>query len=605
MLKQHIKTLDKSIKVCNNVKLLYSYWGFCMISTNIVIEEDKEPTNLPKRKTTSKPDHTHPPGEEQANSFVFSMQSIDRIKEWLEPGNFPKRDAKKLPEKNKGCSSTLGWSGIKGFNVPVQYFVLTGCTTGIVFDNSLIDAPQADFYALGSNSQVTEEIKKPLSNYPKKICHLRGKASKTLATNYACNYHTDDGSLECAETGSIAIFERNVWWKRFKPTKKATHKSYQGTIMPLNEAIVYRKKEKNPIAGLMLCSPPSPENAKKLHAILAEHPNLKLYLYRPYSPEHIMRYLDNTPALAYLNRVSQSQDNIIKLTDKIFDKAIPFGVKTNEIEKTRNHSGEISQHSSIVDHKFNGGPIVLHQSQRSEPKLTRWQKLKNWWSTLSPWKKAGLVFGFAALVAIACTGVGLGIEIAAGGTITGALFFTSAGTAITGGALAGGWATAVGAGVSVGGAAVVSTLICVAMNNSTKNMNTEQQLSTLQDVFPQISNKTTLHVTSESKIETGVAAVPIDANTVKNRDEIKTNHPRTITSETDDTSKKDAVIVPLITNSSSIAASDKNLDSTAKVFQVTGPTRTPTTTEPETPRTNVISVFSNPIPIVGLGLTPT
>jgi hypothetical protein len=159
---------------------------------------------------------------------------------------------------------------------------------------------------------------------------------------------------------------------------------------------------------------------------------------------------------------------------------------------------DLARHGTLknrkeIDEKRN----PISPSGISSSSLGRWSRIKTWWSILPWWKKALGVIGFAAIVAIACTGVGLGIEFAAGGTITGTLVFASAGATISGGILGGASATAAGASISVGGGILASILVCLGMNYATKDMKTTKPLAS-KNLSPQVTNKKNL-IISPSK----------------------------------------------------------------------------------------------------------
>jgi len=201
------------------------------------------------------------------------------------------------------------WSGARGFNTPINTFRET-IKTGVVFNARHLIVPQADFYAAVSEGCVEGETIKQTSKYPNKPVHTRnhGVITCTNQARYEKLPQEPSGKKVGVkhETGTAAVFAKNVWRKYFKPSKNRENKpSFKGAIkkdniMGLNEAIVFQSSEINPINGLLLTGGIDSVTRRPFANIMKEHSKLNLYFYDMRAGAHIMRYLDNAKARDFL-----------------------------------------------------------------------------------------------------------------------------------------------------------------------------------------------------------------------------------------------------------------------------------------------------------------
>ncbi|MFA5959675.1 MAG: hypothetical protein WC785_04095 [Tatlockia sp.] len=241
--------------------------------------------------------HERIPEQSEANWLLFSMHAAEGIEYLLK--NFPK------PGSEKGCCSSVLWSGTKGNNVPVKHF--QDVHIGIVLDPRYVAVPQADLVAFASLGQVVQEQNKEASKYGTKKGYER--VGRGFATNLARHEHLPGESKQSLyhDEGSAELFAKNIWRKYHKPK---TDKQYSldkedyinNGIMKLNEAIVFQKEAINPIAGLLIVDTPLEDTAEDLCNILRNNPNLNLYLYDRTAGEHLVRVLSNQEGIAFFQK---------------------------------------------------------------------------------------------------------------------------------------------------------------------------------------------------------------------------------------------------------------------------------------------------------------
>jgi hypothetical protein len=179
---------------------------------------------------------------------------------------------------------------------------------------------------------------------------------------------------------------------------------------------------------------------------------------------------------------------------------------TNEIFNSINKFTSLPLYQRLIstisaDYMLKKIAVASHEKQilpSSTP--TRWQRFKTHWREMSSLKKASYIFAFAAIVAVGCTGIGLGIEFAIGGlaALSGALVFTATGGAITLSSATGALATAVGSIVTVGGALMTGLLATLGMNQAVKS----------HQKAPHLEREKTLLFSSSGKITRGLSGNP-------------------------------------------------------------------------------------------------
>ena len=310
------------------------------------------------------------PSTDEANFLLFSMHGIEGINHFLT--KFP-RWRNNLTGENtqeKGCSATVVWTGKKGFNVPVETFQPVNRTTGFVLDPSKIEIPQADIIAKGSFGTVQDEVKKEKSKYPNKKGYYRlfffmsiFPVKTIFATNLARHEHLP-GKKESIyhSEGTVRVFAKNIWRKARKNPKKYIT---QG-VMCLNEALVYQKKDENPVTGLFITKTPSSRIATKLLKIM-QHNCFDLYLYNKRSEIHAVRYLDNKAAQAYLVNPS--------LFEEKFSQAKPFMGPLLFSQKKRKIDRCIEELSIEIEEKLINENNAKKLEQESSPSCCIWLKI--------------------------------------------------------------------------------------------------------------------------------------------------------------------------------------------------------------------------------------
>ena len=268
------------------------------------------------------------PKPTESNYVLFSMVNKAAIEYNLE--NFSKNP-------QKACSATLMWSGSNQNNVPVTLY--KGQAMGFVLDPKLIDVPYADFNASDTFGRVLPEKKKDglkarysggmgelendyKSKFPAKQGVVKGYAK--YATNMARWARWEGEDLDTKgnrggiyhDKGDVDIFAKNVWKRYFSYTKLENYNTRYATTkdtkryggegtMEYNEALALQKGDKNPIQGIVL-DVLSPNITQDMVidaiSILENNPNLRLYIYKSDSLEHIVKYCDNTKAKEILRK---------------------------------------------------------------------------------------------------------------------------------------------------------------------------------------------------------------------------------------------------------------------------------------------------------------
>lgn len=251
------------------------------------------------------------PSTENSNYLIFSMHSLAGIAAYLD--DFPDGISQM---QNKGCSATLIWSGIEGKNTPVSTYSTSEnpYRVGFVLNPELLNTPQADLYARNSGGMLQKELckkdafygeKKLVTNDPDKAGYYRdGGRHPTFTTNLAKHEKLAKGKSVYHPEGRHDILAKNIWRKYFhKPGKYMIN--HQLMMMKYNEVICYEKSEFNPICGLLVSQEINQATAKTLLAHFETNPHLKLYFYNFLAKEHIVRWIDNAQAIAYLKAIVQ------------------------------------------------------------------------------------------------------------------------------------------------------------------------------------------------------------------------------------------------------------------------------------------------------------
>jgi hypothetical protein len=284
------------------------------------------------------------PTKKKGNYFVFSMQNISGITQYLK--KFAKRPDNFLLTKilsPKACSATVLWSGIDGFNVPVEPY---SEGIGIVLDPSKIDVSQADLVAYKSRCRLANEISKSKSwdsfagyssknrsNYPNKAGYYRKKDGLKMFTKNLARHKHIPGTKESIylPQGNVECWAESIWYE-FNKTHKNENKYIVNGLMKLNEGLAFQRGTNNPIQGLLITETPTKETAGALLNLMKANPSFELYFYDKYAKMHIVRYLNNAEAQSYLKGNLEFR--------AVFDKAQPFQGYSSQA-KVNEHSEKV------------------------------------------------------------------------------------------------------------------------------------------------------------------------------------------------------------------------------------------------------------------------